>query len=332
MQRIMVKSNRTEEKSDTIFPADTKQDPTTLRIVLAESNQAILKRLLKTIEGMGKWIVYPCSEYTELVQTLSSGAADLLILGNVNNGSCFEFFKLCNQEWDKLPVILVSHDVVIPNFYRHVIAESKGLGDVVSSDPVNHLELVRVLQNVTGVIRAQKQAQSLNFPSAKHFDTFVPLQIDNQLTTAATGEQLLNVLLSNKVNVLKACGGNGRCATCHVFVKEGMEALSPPTQQERLTLSLMRIDQANARLACQCKVLDCGVVLEVPKGKYVNSEAELESLVGKKAQQSLVHPFTGEVLVQEGKLILRTALEKMQELNREFEKEMGALLSLHEGI
>ncbi|WP_019502036.1 2Fe-2S iron-sulfur cluster-binding protein [Pseudanabaena sp. PCC 6802] len=328
----MTKSNRTEEKSHTVSSADARHNAATLRIVLAESNPAIHQRLLKTIEGIGKWIVYPCSEYTELVQTLSSGAADLLILGNVDNGSCFEIFQLCNKEWDKLPVILVSHEVVIPEFYRHALAESKGLGGVVSSDPINHNELVRVIQNVTGVIRAQKQAQSLNFPSVKDVDTFVPLQIDSQLTTAATGEQLLNVLLSNKVNVLKACGGNGRCATCHVFVKEGMDALSPPTQQERLTLSLMRIEQSNARLACQCKVLDRGVVLEVPKGKYVNSEAELESLVGKKAQQSLVHPFTGEVLVQEGKLILRTALEKMQELNREFEKEMGVLLSLHEGI
>jgi ferredoxin len=328
----MTKPNRTEEKSNTIFPADARHNSTTLRIVLAESNPAILQRLLKTIEGMGKWIVYPCSEYTELVQTLSSGAADLLILGHVNNGSCFEIFKLCNQEWDKLPVILVSHDLVVPDFYRHVLAEGKGLGDVVSSDPVNHHELVRVIQNITGVIRAQKQAQSLDFPSMQDVDTFVSLQIDAELTTAPTGDNLLNVLLSNKVNVLKACGGNGRCATCHIFVKDGMEALSPPTQQERMTLSLMRIEQSNARLACQCKVLDHGVVIEVPKGKYVDSEAELESLVGKKAQQSLVHPFTGEVLVQEGKLILRTALEKMQELNREFEKEMGVLLSLHEGI
>jgi hypothetical protein len=68
-------------------------------------------------------------------------------------------------------------------------------------------------------------------------------------------------------------------------------------------------------------------VVEVPKGKYVGSEAELESLVGKKAQQSLIHPITGEILVHEGKLILRSALQKMQEVDQEFEKEMGVLLS-----
>jgi ferredoxin len=326
----MTKMDRTSEKSGIGLPTTSSQNSTTLRIVIAESNQVILQRLLKTIEGIGKWLVYPCSEYTELVQTLSSGAVDLLILGNIEQGSCFEIFRLCSEEWVDLPVVLVSHDAVIPEFYRHALSERKGLGDVISSDPVNHNELVRAIQNVTGVVRAQKQALSMDFlPPVNDVDTFVALQIDEQLTTAPTGARLLNVLLDNQVNVLKACGGNGRCATCHVFVKNGMDCLSPLTEQERLTLSLMRIEQSNARLACQCKVLESGVVLEVPKSKYVDSEAELESLVGKKAQQSLAHPFTGEILVEEGKLILRTALEKMQRLNREFEKEMGVLLSLN---
>jgi ferredoxin len=324
----MTQPNHTDKKSKVDIPADAKQNSTALRIVIAESDPFIRQSLLKTVEGNGK-LVYPCSEYTELVQTLSSGAADLLILGNVDQGSCFEIFRLCNKEWQDLPVILVSHDRVIPDLYRHAIAEKKGLGEVISTDPANHNELVHVIQNITGVIRAQKQVQSVNFPPPSNIDTFVPLQIDGQLTTAATGTSLLNALLSNKVNVLKACGGQGRCATCHIFVEQGMGCLSAPTEQELMTLSLMRIEQSNARLACQCKILDAGVSINVPKGKYVASEAELESLVGKKAQQSLIHPITGEILVQEGKLILRSALEKMQELNMEFEKEMGVLLSLN---
>jgi ferredoxin len=323
----MTQPNQTDKKSNVNTSADVKLNSTALRIVIAESNSHIRQRLLKTIEGNGK-LVYPCAEYTELVQTLSSGAADLLILGNIDQGSCFEIFRLCAKEWQDLPVIMVSHDLVIPDVYRHAISEKKGLGDVVSSDPVNHIELVRVIQNITGVIRAQKQVQSMDFPPPSNFDTFVPLQIDGLATTTATGTSLLSALLSNKVNVLKACGGQGRCATCHIFVEQGMNCLSAPTEQELMTLSLMRIEQSNARLACQCKVLDAGVVINVPKGKYVASEAELESLVGKKAQQSLIHPITGEILVQEGKLILRSALEKMQDLNQEFKKEMGSLLSL----
>ncbi len=322
----MPQTNQTDKKSNINHSIDPKLSSTALRIVIAESDPVIRQRLLKTIEGNGK-LVYPCSEYTELVQTISTGAADLLILGNIEQGSCFEILRLCNKEWQDLPVILVSHEPTIPDFYRHAIAEKKGMGEVVSSDLANHNELVRVVQNVTGVIRAQKQVLAMDLQPPSNYETFVPLQIDGELTTAATGTTLLNVLLENKVNVLKACGGNGRCATCHVFIEQGMDCLSAPTDQERMTLSLMRIEQTNARLACQCKVLAQGVELSVPKGKYVASEAELESLVGKKAQQSLIHPITGEILVQEGKLILRSALEKMQELSIKFEKEMGGLLS-----
>lgn len=304
----------------------SSRNSTALRIVVAESDQLSRQRLLESIDGIGKWVIYPCSEYTELIQTLSSGAVDLLILGNIDQGSCFEICRLCRKEWEHLPIVLVSHDATIPDFYRQWIAE-KGFSDVVSSDPVNHDNLIRVIQNITGVIRAQKQALSLAIPDPNDTVTFVALHIEGKPTRTQRGAKLLSVLLDNQVKVLKACGGQGRCATCHVFVKNGMENLSPPTDQELMTLSLMRIDQANARLACQCSVEDSGVSLEMPKGKYVGSEAELESLVGKKAQQALIHPITGETLVFEGKLILRSALQKMQDAGQEFEKAMGVLLS-----
>lgn len=158
-------------------------------------------------------------------------------------------------------------------------------------------------------------------------DAVLALQIDGKLTSTRKGTRLLSALLANHVKVLKACGGQGRCATCHVFVHKGMDCLTPPTEQEIMTLNLMKIEQSNARLACQCMVLRDGVSLEVPKGKYVGSETELEHLVGKKAQESIIHPITGEVLVYEGKLILRTALQKMQAVNQQFDKEMNVLLS-----
>ncbi len=322
----MTQTNHIGKKSNIELPTNSMQNSTAIRIVIAESNQVVLKRLIETIEGIGKWIVYPCSEYTELIQTLSSGATDLLILGNVEHGSCFEICRLCRKEWADLPIILVTQDAVISDVYRQWVSE-KGFGDVVSSNPANHNGLVRVIQNITGVVRAQKQALSFAIPTTNDTETFVGLKIDGKLSHSPRGTRLLNILLDNQVNVLKACGGQGRCATCHVFVQEGMDCLSAPTEEEMMTLSLMRIEQSNARLACQCQVLEQGLVVEVPKGKYVGSEGELESLVGKRAQQSLIHPFTSEILVHEGKLILRSALEKMRELNQEFEKEMGTLLS-----
>jgi ferredoxin len=298
-----------------------------MRIVIAESNPVILKRLHETMQGIGNWNIYTCGEYTELIQVLSSGASDLVLLGNIDQSSCFEVCRICRKEWEDLPIVLVSHDTIIPDFYRHWILEKKGFGDVVSSDPANHNEFVKVIQNVTGVIRAQKQAQSLSIPASSSKSEVVSLIIDGKSTNTPKGTRLLSTLLNNQAKVLKACGGQGRCATCHIFVQNGMDCLTPPTDREIMTLNLMRIEKSNARLSCQCKILESGLEIEVPKGKYVGSEAELESLVGKKAQQSLIHPITGEILVYEGKLILRSALQKMQEVDREFEKEMGGLLS-----
>lgn len=306
---------------------NSKLSLSTLRIVIAESNQDILQGLAQTMANIGNWNLYTCGEYTELIETLSFGSIDLLLLGNIDQSSCFEICRICHQEWEDLPVVLVTHDTIIPDFYRSWIVEKKGFGDVVSSDPANHNDLVRVIQNVTSVIRAQKQALSLSSPITTTKEELVSLTIDGKSTTSAKGTRLLSALLTNKAKVLKACGGQGRCATCHVFVQAGMDCLTPPTEQELMTLNLMRIEKSNARLACQCQILEAGLVVEVPKGKYVGSEAELESLVGKKAQQSLIHPITGEILVYEGKLILRSALLKMQEVDREFEKEMGSLLS-----
>jgi len=317
-------SQPTDTKAQATIP--TGQTTSTMRIVIAESNPKDLSRLVETMEGIGKWAIYPCAEYPELIQTLSSGAADLLILGNVDQGSCFEICRLCRKEWEHLPIILVSHDLKIPDFYRHWVSE-KGFGDVVSSDPANRDDLVRVVQNITSVIRAQKQALTFAVPDVQETETYVGLKIDGKHATSPRGTKLLSILLNNQVPVLKACGGQGRCATCHVFVEAGMDCLTPPTDQELMTLSMMKIEQPNARLACQCKVLEQGVEITMPKGKYLGSEAELESLVGKRAQQSLIHPSTGEILVAEGKLILRTALEKMQAVSKEFEKEMGVLLS-----
>ena len=63
-------------------------------------------------------------------------------------------------------------------------------------------------------------------------------------------------------------------------------------------------------------------MIEVPQGMYIGSIGELKNLIGKRAQQNLIHPLTGEVLVEEGKLILRSALEKMAEIDSSFSTDL----------
>ena len=154
----------------------------------------------------------------------------------------------------------------------------------------------------------------------------IKLQPLNQEVEVLTDSTLLSVLLEQEMNVLQACGGQGRCATCHIYVQEGRDALSPKNDQETLTLSFITTSKENSRLACQARVIRDGVVIEVPQGMYIGSLGELKVLIGKRAQQNLIHPLTGDVLVEEGKLILRSALEKMAEIDSTFTTDLSQML------
>lgn len=128
-----------------------------------------------------------------------------------------------------------------------------------------------------------------------------------------TNSNILSALLSKELNVLKECGGRGMCATCHVYIKEGMEGLSPAGRREQRTLEVITTAKANSRLACQAQILGNGVVVEVPTGMYLNAIENVESLIGRRAEQDLLHPITGQVLVESGKLITRSIVNQLNE-------------------
>lgn len=132
-------------------------------------------------------------------------------------------------------------------------------------------------------------------------------------TSVETNGNLLSVLLNKDLDVLKECGGRGMCATCHVFVQQGMDALTPINRREQRTLEVITSCNTNSRLACQARVLGNGVVVELPPGMYVNSLQDIEALIGRRAEQNLLHPVTGQVLVEAGKLITRSTLNQIKD-------------------
>ncbi len=129
-----------------------------------------------------------------------------------------------------------------------------------------------------------------------------------QDTSVETNGNLLSVLLNKDLDVLRECGGRGMCATCHIYVKDGMNNLSAMNRREQRTLEVITSCQQNSRLACQARVLDDGVIVELPPGMYINSLKDIEDLIGRRAEQDLLHPITGKVLVEAGKLITRSTL------------------------
>lgn len=133
-----------------------------------------------------------------------------------------------------------------------------------------------------------------------------------QETSVETNGSLLSVLLGKELDVLKECGGRGLCATCHIYVTHGMEALSSINRRELRTLEVITSCKPNSRLACQARVMGNGVVIELPPGMYVNSLKDIEALIGRRAAQDLLHPITGQVLVESGKLITRSMLKQLE--------------------
>lgn len=137
-----------------------------------------------------------------------------------------------------------------------------------------------------------------------------PIGTDIDVLTRAN---VISVLLAQAEGRVKAvCGGKGLCATCHIRVVEGDQSLSPLTPREKSTLALITGTSAQSRLACQAKILADGAVVEVPKGMYLESLASLESLIGRRAEEPIIHPVTGIELIPVGKIITRSIIMSLQ--------------------
>ena len=132
-------------------------------------------------------------------------------------------------------------------------------------------------------------------------------------------DRLLDALLARNVNAKMLCGGRGICATCHVHVTKNADQLTPRTQMENLSLSLLTGATSSSRLACQARILGNGVEVELPDGLFVESFSDLEALIGQRTSQPILHPITGEVLIQKNKLVVRSLI--MQLKNVEFDAD-----------
>jgi ferredoxin len=148
---------------------------------------------------------------------------------------------------------------------------------------------------------------------AKH----VRIDSINEESTIQTNDNLLSLLLQKDLKVLQECGGRGMCATCHIYIKDGMDKLSPMSRREQRTLEVITTCKMNSRLACQCRVVDDGVVVELPAGMYVSQVEDIESLIGQRATQDILHPLYGTVLVETGKLITRSMITQLQDTRSE---------------
>lgn len=78
---------------------------------------------------------------------------------------------------------------------------------------------------------------------------------------------ILDVLLSHRIPLEHACGGNCACTTCHVVVKAGFEKLSEASEQEEDLLDRAPGLTATSRLGCQAVIEDpdAEIVVLIPR-------------------------------------------------------------------
>lgn len=138
----------------------------------------------------------------------------------------------------------------------------------------------------------------------------------NETVPAEINEILLDVLLRKECQVMMACGRQGICATCHIYINGGADSLSKKSVREEKTLALITGANEHSRLSCQCTIIGNGPIdVLLPEGLYVESFDDLEALVGKRTQVPILHPLDGSVLIQKGKIITRTMIMKLADTN-----------------
>jgi len=68
-----------------------------------------------------------------------------------------------------------------------------------------------------------------------------------------TTSSILDMIHSEGIDWMHACGGKGKCTTCKMVVHEGLDTVGPDSEPETRLRGLERLAE-NERLACQCQL------------------------------------------------------------------------------
>jgi 2Fe-2S ferredoxin len=81
----------------------------------------------------------------------------------------------------------------------------------------------------------------------------------------AAGETLLDVALSNGIELEHVCEKSCACTTCHVIIREGFDSLIESDELEDDMLDRAWGLEPQSRLSCQAVVAEDDLVVEIPK-------------------------------------------------------------------
>jgi 2Fe-2S ferredoxin len=79
------------------------------------------------------------------------------------------------------------------------------------------------------------------------------------------GTSILEAAKKIHAEVGYACGGVCACSTCHVYVKRGLQSLSPQKDREEDILDKAFDVRANSRLGCQSRLGSEDIEVEISR-------------------------------------------------------------------
>jgi 2Fe-2S ferredoxin len=80
----------------------------------------------------------------------------------------------------------------------------------------------------------------------------------------AAGEDVLDVVLDNGIDLQHNCGGVCGCSTCHVYVNKGMDFIQDISEKEEDFIDRAVRPKITSRLACQCVVINGDIEITIP--------------------------------------------------------------------
>ena len=83
------------------------------------------------------------------------------------------------------------------------------------------------------------------------------------LQNVEPGQSLLEIVLSNDIELHHNCGGVCACSTCHLYVNKGDDSMEEITDREEDFIDRAVNPRINSRLGCQCVLLDGSGDIEV---------------------------------------------------------------------
>ncbi|MEY3324331.1 MAG: hypothetical protein RL316_528 [Bacteroidota bacterium] len=77
------------------------------------------------------------------------------------------------------------------------------------------------------------------------------------------GQSLLEVALTNNIELHHNCGGVCACSTCHLYINKGENFLEEISDKEEDFIDRAVNPRLNSRLGCQCVLVEGAGTLEV---------------------------------------------------------------------